>query len=274
MMNMFASPTENAISLINHVTSMQSILTDMNRETAGLDVDITTKIDAISGAMKEVDPMMMCTIEEFKHFSKYLLSLNKSLQVKRFNLINEIDKRRNTEIQMNTNGELYNEDDLITDISFNLNGEELSGIHQVQMKQMTDVKDYSILALVTKFENEDELLENLYTLTEAVCKTTSEAIMRAKDCITTTKKKTEDSEFISKVCGNDYEDVKDDIHTFVDTANASINHVSFVKTLVIKLFQIYQELLHNYQIYDKAIASYTSFALECFFNDTSKYEIL
>ena len=272
---MFTSPSENAVSLINHISSMSNTLNIMTKDLCNTN-DTLEKIDIISDAMKEVEPTLMCSIEELKFFTRYLLSLNKSLQVKRFDMINQIDKRRNTEIQMNTMGEMYSEDELIKDIQFNFNGETPSGVYQINMKQMEDVKDYSVLALVSKFEKEETLLEDLYTITEAEAKNFTEIIMKAKSDITSAKNSCEDSEFISKVCNGDMNDdaVKTDLNAFFACATQSSLHINHINGKLIKLFQIYQELIHNYQIYDKAITSYTSFALECFFNDASKYEIL
>lgn len=275
MANMFTSPGENAVSLINHISSMSNTLNIMTKDLCYTN-DILEKIDIISNAMNEVEPTLMCSIEELKFFTRYLLSVNKSLQVKRFDMINQIDKRRNTEIQMNTMGEMYNEDELIKDIQFNFDGETPSGVYQINMKQMEDVKDYSVLALVSKFEKEDTLLEDLYAITEAEAKNFTEIIMKAKTDITSAKRSCNDNEFISRVCNMDHDDEKaaTELGAFLASATQSSLHINHINGKLIKLFQVYQELIHNYQIYDKAIASYTSFALECFFNDTSEYEIL
>ena len=272
---MFTSPGENAVSLINHISSMSNTLNIMTKDLCHTD-DILEKIDIIANAMNEVEPTLMCSIEELKFFTRYLLSVNKSLQVKRFDMINQIDKRRNTEIQMNTMGEMYNEDELIKDIQFNFDGETPSGVYQINMKQMEDVKDYSVLALVSKFEKEDTLLEDLYAITEAEAKNFTEIIMKAKTDITSAKRSCDDNEFISRVCNMDHDDEKvaTELGAFLASATQSSLHINHINGKLIKLFQVYQELIHNYQIYDKAIASYTSFALECFFNDTSEYEIL
>lgn len=281
-MNLFATPDTNAISLITHVDEIANSVNSTIKNIKFLcgenscNSEMINEISMIEDCIKTISPKVMLSLEETKSFMKYLCTMNETLRTIRDHNLNVIDKRRNTEVQMNTMGEMYDEENLITDISVSIKDKSALSVWQVSMETVEDTKEYSILSLITRYENEaeSELLEDICSITKSECVSVSGKLSSVKEKINALKNICTDTEFISMICdGSDSNEVKVKIGDVCTNINECILSLNSITDTVKRLFQIYQELIHNNKIYSKAITTYTSFTLECFFNDHSTYEI-
>ena len=273
-MNIMATSEANIVSLLNNVKNIHGIIYEARQnevEYKNKPCELIDKLNDIDDGFKRIESIIMHCILEMKCFKQYCDTNMASLMTLRNTMLNEIDKRRNTEVQMNILGEVYDEENLVTNFSIILNGDEVNGVHKIKMDQITDPKEYSIVNMVNRFESEETLLEDIKTATQFETSSLLERLELVKSKVKDVRNRCSDTEFVNMLCG-DKDEVIDELRAFYNDmceCSASINTFEGRAT---QLFQIYQELIHNYKVYANVVDIYISFALECFFNDYSKYE--
>jgi hypothetical protein len=278
-MNIMATSEANIVSLLNNIKSIHGIIYEVRQGEIALDKyykdkphTFIDKLNDIDEVFKKVESLVMHSMLEAKSFKQYCDSNMNALLALRQTMLNEIDKRRNTEVQMNILGEVYDEENLMMNFSVDINGDEYIGdIFKVKMNQLTDPKDYSIVNVINRFESEETLLDDIKNATQSECKFILDRLEYVKHKVTEIRSKCNDTEFVDRLC-EDGEDAKSEISAFINNIFDCSACLDAVEQHITYLFQVYQELVHNYKVYAKTVDIYISFALECFFNDYSKYE--
>ena len=134
------------------------------------------------------------------------------------------------------------------------------------------MKEYSILALVNRFESERDLLKDMPTITSNEYLNMMQFFNTIKTGILELKNMCSDIDVFNTLCENN-----DESEALINKAYSTISKcdiaIMSMKGKITKLFQTYQQLIWNYELYSKAVNTYTSYVLECFFNDYSKFEI-
>ena len=243
-MQLFAGADSNILGLIQHLEELRKEALELSCITSDLH-DVNTRIDAINRLIdfiKKNDPTIQLTLREIIFFEKYCNTITNILTVQRNELINTIDKRRNTEVQMNINGEMYDEQNLITRFSVSLNNEECpNNVSQINMEELREPKDYSILSIINQFESEETLLTDIKAVTAALCYQVKEGFCELNERFSEIKNTCNDIEFINRLCDNESDNeiimgMKHDLSFYDFVTNKYTDQI-------MKLFQIYQELL-------------------------------
>ena len=284
-MQSFSTADSTIIGLIDHMNSLYSKLEDMNSlliNTKNNNCNshmsdshhIITVLSHMEEHVKKADQLVMLIQSELQFFTKYCLSLNNSLITLRNDLLAKIASRYATQVQMNTSAELYDEANLITKIELVVQPVESKSkiVSGVSMTQLTDVKDYSVLSIVKQFESEINLLLNIKNMVHIDCCEMTTHFMQVRGHISEIKKICTDNDTVTCICGEDMYDGDKCLGTIQSNIMNSLVFVSEYKHAIMKIFQLYQELIHNYDVYMKAIDTYTSFTLECFFDPDANYE--
>lgn len=230
---------------------------------------LVDNIHGIENAIKNIDRtivMMPSCIQKLQGLYKIFFS---TLASTRNNLICKINERKSKDIQMNTNGNLYNEDNLINDIGFAIDKFGIMDINNIEIDQIIDPEKYSILGIVSLFNNERVTLSELHDLISRNLTENLTSLNSYKENISNFKSLINDGEIINKL-------LEDDTSTYnmllekVKGYNYRLNKIRGDLKLI---FKIYKALINNYGIYTTAINQYTSLVLESFFNTNSSYEI-
>ena len=270
------------MGLIQHINTLD----DKTRELCALISNITTqnpnaycssghdmidKLGCICKCTKSIDQLLMVVRSELQFFEKYNIGVIKALLTRRQELFETIQKRRETEVQMNTMGQMYDESNLITQFDIiPCNDAECSIDARVHMTELTESKDYSVLSIVKRFESEN-ILYDIEELTRLECNRLNTKFNDMMSNIQQMRDMCSDSTFYMCVSEDDNE-CKQKLSNLENMVVRCDMFISYAKHIIPKMFRMYQELLHNYDVYSKAVDTYTSFALECFFNSHSQYE--
>ena len=233
--------------------------------------DAIDKVECICGCIKRIEQLLMVIRNELQLFEKIYITVVRTVVTKRGELLSEIQKRREMKVQPNITDNLYSESEHIMHFDTKPCDDNGCSIDKcVMMKELMEPKDYSILALISRFESE-QILQTIEEATRYECVKMKRMYDRTLNNVSVIKNMCNDPEFYMHICDGD-DDSNKQISTLEEICINCDAFASYTKHAVTKIFQIYQELLHNYDMYSKAVQSYTSFAVECFFNPYSDYE--
>lgn len=226
-------------------------------------------IPCIEQCVKEIDKTVVMIPGEIQTLITLYKGLFSSLEETRNSLVCKINERKAKEIQMNTNGNLYNEDNLFNEIVISIDDFAPKSILDVRIDTIIDPNKYSILSIVNQFNNEKSLLSDLQGLIVNKLSDSYTIINTFKENLLKVKSMLNDGEVINQL-------LEGNVTTY-NTLLAGINGTTFSLTRLrnsLKLiFKIYKALIANYGIYSEAINQYTSLVLESFFNSNSSFEI-
>lgn len=265
------SADDQAISLINNMTNMINIGEELscilNKMTKPSDIienmgELEKKIDKIQ---KTVSVMMM-EASSLKTFYKNSLTMIFDLKMQ---MQNKILERKSTDVQMNFTSSVYEEGNYITDFIISNYIMSSGEVSDIQMDTIIDPKDYSTLSLVNRMNSDDDVLSFIGNTTVEFFDELYNKLVDINRYIFTILGDFHNTEFIENLCM----DESNAVGKYIDISGLSLIYITSCKEKVSKIFNIYMELRHNYEIYQKAVDKYVSLALECFFNDYSTYEI-
>ena len=270
--------SDQSLSLI---TKLDKVLKDVSEYNDVLtkikELPLRTRLDSLIDNSEELKqkltkiskalPLIYQGLKDLKY-----LYQNEDLQCQTLRevLLEEIDKREKKDLQLNTMASLYNEENLMTDITVPISSDDFS-VQSIRMDQIIDPKDYSCWAIVKKFESENSTISLIFKLFQRSFDTSISAVLNSIDRVTELRSRYEDGEIAVKLADPDTPD-SESMRLF-DDFFLGIWHLVDVFKEVKKIFQISMEIQHNFEIYTKAVKSYTSITLESVFNPNSKYEI-
>lgn len=219
----------------------------------------------------EALPVILQNLKELKYLYRMDATLCREL---RKTLLEKIDERRNTEMQANTMVSLYDERNLITDITISHIGSfdevDIDPSRSIRMDQMVDPKDYSCHALVKKFESENSTIDSVFDIFEKNFDISISSVQSDILRISDIRDAYEDGEIALMLTNPDTPSEK-----IISLVNKFfyMGHLTSIRDRLQCIFQISMEIQHNYKVYTEAVKTYTSITLESVFNPNSTYEI-
>lgn len=229
--------------------------------------ELVDMIDTIQIHVKEIDKTVVVLPSLISNIQSAYTDALKSIEDNRNSLICKINDRKASEVQMNTIGDMYDENNLLTDISIGLDNDIQPSIDNIRIDQIIDPKYYSVLSVVNQFLNEKMLISDLKTLISYTLSDFYKFTIKYKNQILELKSALVDGETISKL-------LEDDEMESEYLAKLICNNMSFrsYRDKVKTIFNIYNSMIVNYGIYNTAVSKYTSFALESVIDFTKPFE--
>ena len=243
---------ENCIGLFHTPSSLVEALSDIEQ------------------FINQIDHTIVVLPQYVQSLGDGYVELFRVLADNRNSLMCKINERKATDIQMNTmGGILYDEDNLINEISFNTIDDDCLSLANIRIDPIIDPQQYSVLGIVNLFQNEKFVLTELENIVKDEIAKLFELTTSCKNLVLDAKTMIKDGDFINKL-------LVDDADSYVDLLNRfrlCSKKAETLRNYVKGLFRVYKALIGNYGIYTTAINQYTSFTLECFFNKDLPYEI-
>jgi hypothetical protein len=191
-------------------------------------------------------------------------------------LVNRVNVRKSQDIQPNTNVEIYDPENLLFEFKSDPKShEEIPSIRNVV--EINKLEEYTVLSVINRLTNVEPLNIDMIGETVAVLQNrflTSPVvnvrliILRIKDLLNSD---TYMSVMSSDICN---EDCAKAISTLKQAILVILNHYQELRQEYNLVFQIFVAVESNYTVYQKAVDSYCSFALESVLSKTSYYEIM
>lgn len=230
---------------------------------------LVDKLPYIKQCVKEIDRTIAVLPQNMQSLYSEYNTLFNTLSSNRNDLICKINEREAKNIQMNTMGDMYSDDNILDEISIALDDVYASNLSNVRIDPIIDPHEYSVLGVINKFQNEKMLLSDLNKLISDTLNEFGELINTFKQNILNVKSMIDDGEVIEKLLENDTETY----NQILNNINGCTVRLNQYRNKTKLMFRIYKSLVSNYGIYSEAVNKYTSLALECFFNKDSDVEL-
>lgn len=257
----------HSISLINYLDNITINVSEIRKRLYGVEKpsqlidqldDIKKLIEKINASIRITDVTLQALYQEY---NSYYVMLGEM----RLQLSSKVEHRNSLEVQPNTMGSLYNEERLLVDICINKDVTIDCSVNQIYMDVIYDISKYSYLSIVNKMMSELSLAKDIYDITSCEFTKGASCISSLVATIYAFKEYVTSGTNIDLMCEDDPE-----AYAFIKKMlqNLTIEaQVSQFKKAVTKLFQVYNSIKSNYEIYVQAVSGYTSLVLESFFNE-------
>ena len=240
------------VALISNKPSPAEILDSIDEyETAIRCVD--SSLSVFSGLAKKLELDYMT---EFRKFSEI-----------RRDYMTTIEDKKSRNVQMNTMGNFYDEEKILNEISIrNLESKDFVTLRMVIIDEIINPTNYSTLSIINNMDLFGDVLDRMDEIIRGVFNGLDEYISTFKIVIQEVRSLINDADFITAMTSSEHTVETDAYTSKICDVLMFVNKLSDYKNKVKKLYQIYLATESNYEIYDKAVHSYTSLVLESFFN--------
>lgn len=229
-------------------------------------VDVLPRMDQF---VKQIDHTIAVLPSHIQSLGDCYTEFFKSLADNRNSLICRINERKASNTQMNTMGDMYDEDNLINEITFDVLDDAPISLSSIRIDPIIDPHQYSVLGVINLFQNETFALADLENAIKSYIKESAVVIDTFKKNILNLKSMVADGGVVSKL-------LEDDIPTYnniLAMINDCSSNIVLLRSRIKLMFRIYKALIANYGIYNAAVTKYTSLALESVFNAQFPIEI-
>ena len=234
--------------------------------------DIVDKSGDIVKSLDEMDMRFSILASDLNHLRvihKETFNQYKNLHSE---LLTKINERREKQIQLNTNVELYDSDRLMKNIQFN------SKVN-IEINEENKPEEYSILNIINRIEKSEPLiLDKIDVSLEHYDGQNSELLGKlpvVRAAILSLKSLFDSTEFIQIMSSNIYTtECKDYIDKVSEKICIIMKWIEYLRYSMKMIFQMFVALKENYLIYIDAVNKFSSVALESVFNPNSYYELL
>lgn len=249
---------QNIISFIENLSKPQDIVDKSGDIIKFLD-ELDMSFSIVASDLNQLRAIRGETLNQYRNIQEDFMT--------------KINARRETQIQLNLNIELYNPEKLMKDISFLFSGTE------VIIQEISKPEEYSILNIINRIEKMEPLiLENILnfmTKKELPSSDFMDKISIIQACILSLKSIFSSNEFIQLMSTEIYTtECKDYILKIEKNMQYIICFLDFIAHYTKNVFRIFVAMKENYEIYSDAVEKFSSVALESLFNSTSYYELL
>ena len=235
--------------------------------------DIVDKSSDIIKSLNEMDmsfSIISTDLNQLRVIHKETLDQYKNLHSE---LLSKINARREKQIQLNSNVELYNSERLMNTLQFSNDGVYVS------IQEESKPEEYSILNIINKIEKSEPLvLENIGNYLEyheGVGSNRFGKIPVVKSMILSLKSLFDSAEFIQIMSSNIYTtECKDYIYKVSGKISVIVKWMEWVREYMKGAFRMFVAMKENYAIYSDAVDKFSNIALESLFNPNSYYEVL
>ena len=262
-----------AISFIHHMNELDIYMNTLaNLADVGND-QLAARLKEIEDLLTQMEKVVsICVGFEGKTLMSYYTNMIQLVKRQHETLIQKIVDREATGVQFNSNGTIYNEGNLISEIK--VIEDEYSDVvypnsmisQMVHMDTIVQPNEYSNVALVNRMKQDYECINQLHLLTNVFFGAVITQLNRINAAIRNVKSWLCNAEEIEKICLGDGMDIME-IRQILDASSTMLP----LGDEVIKLNTVYMELSHNYQVYALAVNSYTSTVLESAFGDNIEF---
>ena len=261
----------NALSFMNSIKVIERLMKEV-WELINVDKPsvLFNNIDDIEKIVRQIEFNVIIMDQVSKALVNDFRTSVSELKERRRILLEKIAERKATGVQMNTNGNFFSEDNLLSEIALELSNESPTW-RNIKVDHIIHPHEYSTLSIVNNLDLLGDVLEELDDIVVNGFETMIH-LDRIKSYLLEIKSKLSDTEFISTMTSDIWTD------DCVAERNWLVNRLDVVTTVIdtdnmIKtLFRTFVALYNNFNIYENAVDSYVSLALECFFNKDTYYE--
>lgn len=234
--------------------------------------DLIDRLDDIANEMKKIDATVSVLPNVLNAVRNMFNNEFRLLTDKRRALMEQIAVRKMQNTQMNTNSILYNEECLLKDIYFSYDNMKSPGLRNLCSDEVIEPSDYSVYNLVKKFQNEGNIMETLSETFSTEWDRISATVDSVKSSVLSFRTMMNDGEFMRTLSQDDAEANQ--------AKKAAVNTIVSMKAYelvenqrkITQMFQTILDLDSNYEIYQKAVDSYTSITLESLLDGDAGYE--
>lgn len=234
--------------------------------------DLIDRLDDIANEMKKIDATVSVLPNVLNAVRNMFNNEFRLLTDKRRALMEQIAVRKMQNTQMNTNSILYNEECPLKDIYFSYDNMKSPGLRNLCSDEVIEPSDYSVYNLVKKFQNEGNIMETLSETFSTEWDRISATVDSVKSSVLSFRTMMNDGEFMRTLSQDDAEANQ--------AKKAAVNTIVSMKAYelvenqrkVTQMFQTILDLDSNYEIYQKAVDSYTSITLESLLDGDAGYE--
>lgn len=227
--------------------------------------------------IEEVESNVSMLVAHSQNLCQLYLSAFDLLKDTRNDFMLQINKRKNADIPINSLGTLYDEEKLLKEISvlYDSYNDSMS-IENVRVDEIIDMKEYSYTNIIKKMDMDSLLLNDLITISKQLLATLANDMIKYNQSLMELKNLINNPETVSDLMSDDCDDELDtpsQTKTSIKTLWNTHPDLSKYRKHVIKLFQIYNDLTRNYEIYGDAVERYVSSVLESCFSIDIPYEL-
>lgn len=246
------------VSFIKNLTKPQDIIDKSNEIIKSLD-ELDMSFSIIATDLNQLRVIRGETLSQYR-------SIQSDFMVR-------INARREKQIQLNSNVELYNSERLMKDISYSPDNNMTLVIQEI-----TKPEEYSILNIINRIEKTEPLILGS-TFDYMAMRETSNRFMDkipvVKAFILSLKSLFGSVEFIQLMSTEIYTtECKDYMCRVVEKIKTVVKWMEYVRDYTKTMFRVFVAMKENYEIYSEAVEKFSSIALESLFNPTSYYEVL
>jgi len=246
-------------------------------QEAKIPMDILDMFDELKKASDDLSKLVSLSKVQAENSRAEFLNIYTEVRRNYNIMMSRISERKNMDLQPNTSIILYDENNIVQDITFSTDRfctmDELM-IRDYKLDPLIRPEDYSVIAIINRMELFSTVLDTLdSTIKKEFADILDKNIIISRSLLDL-RDILNSGEAMNELATKEYSGASRGFVARITEPFSMMEKVEDSRNRVILIFRLFEAIEENFQLFNKATDAYTSIILESVFNPNSSYDLL